>query len=332
MSDSKKLHKFLTLWVLTLLCAASCALGDVSQKRFDFKKPSAGKAAEEIAAPERPSPQNVETSSDVKTNSSYFFIGTDTMWEWLVSSQKNLREKISVQVSNLKGGKASSLGLFLFICFVYGVIHAVGPGHGKTIVAGYFLARRGKIPQGVCLGTSITLIHSASAVILLFILYAIAKATLFPVFESSRIHIEKASYALIALTGVILLIVSFREFSRQSETSEAAPPSASWKELLWLAFITGVVPCPAVALVVFFCLLNGLPGTALLGAGAIGVGMAVTNTSFGIGAILLRRGLDSGIQRVQRLNRYALYIHTLLSILCGVGLFVLGLFLFLNAR
>ncbi len=332
MSDSKKLHKFLTLWVLTLLCTASGVFGDVSQKRFDFKKPSAVKTVEGVAAPEASPLREVVPQSAVKTNSSYFFIGSDAMWEWLVSSQKTLREKISVQVSNLKEGKASSLGLFLLICFVYGIIHAIGPGHGKTIVAGYFLARRGKIPQGVCLGTSITLIHSASAVILLFILYAIAKATLFPIFEASRIHIEKASYALIVLTGIILLIVSFRDFSKQSENPESTPPNASWKELLWLAFITGVVPCPAVALVVFFCLLNGLPGTALLGAGTIGIGMAVTNTSFGIGAILLRRGLDSGIQRVQKLNRYALYIHTLLSVLCGVGLSVLGLFLFLNAR
>lgn len=329
MSAIRKLHRIPVAFWIAIFCAAISSFADVSQKRFDFKK--APVRTEAIAENPAPVVTPKEAPTEIKTSSSYFFIGSDAMWKWLVSSQKDLREKISAQVLALKGGRTQSVALFLLICFIYGLVHAIGPGHGKSIVAGYFLARRGKILQGIGLGTSITVIHTLSAVILLFILYAIAKTMLFPIFEASRIQIERGSYALIIFSGVLLIAISLREFFHSTPEKDA-PTDASWKELLWLAFITGIVPCPAVALVVFFCLLNDLPFLALLGAAAIGVGMSVTNTGFGLGAIFIRRGIDGGIRHVEKLERRAALIHVGLSLFCGLCIALLGVFLFLNAR
>lgn len=329
MFDLKKLNSFLPIFIACLFCTCQLAFADISQKKFDFKK-SATVKTESVKDSNTVKVPAVKANG-IKTSSSYFFIGSDAMWEWLVSSQKTLREKISVQAYNLKNGQSKSLGIFLFVCFIYGLIHAIGPGHGKTIVASYFIARKGKMWQGVGLGTSITVIHTLSAVILLFALYGIAKATLFPIFEASRINIEKASYALIVFTGFLLVAISIRETFKGHSEGESAK-AASWKELLWLAFITGIVPCPAVALVVFFCLLNDLPGLAICGAVAIGIGMAVTNTAFGIGAIFIRRGIDGSLAHVSKLQRYASYINTGISLLCGVCISMLGIFLFLNVR
>jgi ABC-type nickel/cobalt efflux system permease component RcnA len=91
----------------------------------------------------------------------------------------------------------------------------------------------------------------------------------------------------------------------------------------WL--ITGIVPCPAVALIVFFCLLNGLPGMALAGALVIGIGMAVTNIAFGFAAILLRRGFDAGIFRLGRFANFANYG---ISLVGGAFIVVMGIFLY----
>lgn len=329
MSGIRKLRRVPAVFLIAILCCAVASFADVSQKRFDFKKAPA--KTEAVVAEQSSQVALPKESAEIKTTSSYFFIGSDAMWKWLVSSQKNLREKISAQVLDLKGGRTQSVAFFLLICFIYGLVHAIGPGHGKSIVAGYFLARRGKILQGIGLGTSITVIHTLSAVILLFILYAIAKTMLFPIFEASRIQIERGSYALIVLSGVLLIAISLREFFHNSPEKDA-PTDASWKELLWLAFITGIVPCPAVALVVFFCLLNDLPILALLGAAAIGIGMSVTNTGFGLGAIFVRRGIDGGIRHVERLERRAALVHVGISLFCGICIALLGIFLFLNAR
>jgi ABC-type nickel/cobalt efflux system permease component RcnA len=52
----------------------------------------------------------------------------------------------------------------------------------KICRGGVFLARRGKWWHGVSLGFSITMIHTMSAVILLFVLFLLARAMVFSYF------------------------------------------------------------------------------------------------------------------------------------------------------
>jgi len=306
---------FILLFCLFFLC--TCAIADVVQKHFDFKTAppqKASQAATVLADTASVMPIVVSVSS-VKNNSNIFT--RSAFWLKLVDTQKILREKMANQIELMQSGNDATISLFLLICFVYGILHALGPGHGKTIVAGYFLARRGRFREGIVLGASITLIHTFSAVILLFVLYNLAQATVFPTFELSRAGIEKASYLLIIITGILLVAISIKGFLSTRKKEEKANLNASWKELLWIAFITGIVPCPAVALIVFFCLLNGLPGMALAGALVIGIGMAVTNISFGFAAILFRRGLDTGFFRLGYFANFANYGISLIG-----GLFV----------
>ena len=312
------------LLFLVIFCVS--AVADANYKKFDFKKSTKQTEAlqsDSIKVPEDP--------AEIKTSSTLFFVGSAETLQKLTDAQKILREKISAKIEKLKNGESGTLIPFLAICLLYGLLHALGPGHGKTIVVSYFLSRRGKFSQGIALGSLITTIHTLSAVILLFILYGIAKATLFPLFETSRVHIEKASYALVAITGVILILVSLREILRKQKTADSHL-TATWKELLWLAFITGIVPCPAVALIVFFCLLQGIPGIALLGSFFICIGMTLTNASFGLLAICTHRGLDKGIQRIHAFEKYASGIYFVLSIACGICIVLTGIALFLSAR
>jgi ABC-type nickel/cobalt efflux system permease component RcnA len=61
-----------------------------------------------------------------------------------------------------------------------------------------------------------------SAVLLLLILYAIFKATVFNAFETGRIGIERASYALIMLTGVLLVVLGIRDVIKSRKGCECA--------------------------------------------------------------------------------------------------------------
>ena len=226
------------------------------------------------------------------------------------------------------------------------MLHALGPGHGKSIVVGYFIARRGRWRQGVALGAGITVTHTMSAVILLLILYAIFKATVFNAFETGRIGIERASYALIMLTGVLLVVLAIRDVIKSRKGCECAaridaaqdgacaesgsgialPPIARWREILGVAAVTGIVPCPAVALIVLFCLLNSMVALSLLGAFVICVGMTITNVAFGIAAVAFRKGIDKGSAH----TRIATKIYTVATLAGGVIIFISGLLLFTN--
>lgn len=323
------------LLVLLIAVAASAA---VKKKRFDVGGGEAPAETEMVAPAEGASavPAAVPKKAVEKTRSFYTVIAEE---------QKVLREKLTAAISAMKNGDWDAIWKFLAICLVYGMLHALGPGHGKSIVVGYFIARRGRWRQGVALGAGITVTHTMSAVLLLLVLYAIFKATVFNAFETGRVGIERASYALIMLTGVLLVVLAIRDVfkshkgcgcSTRLESAEGAvaesgsgialPPIARWREILGVAAITGIVPCPAVALIVLFCLLNSMVALSLLGALVICIGMTITNVAFGIAAVAFRKGIDKGSAH----TRIATKIYTVATLAGGVIIFVSGLLLFTN--
>ena len=312
-----------SLVFLLVLILAFMANADVKKKRFDVGPAKAS----------APATASVETPAETQT--SFSFIAT------ISQAQKVLREKITTAISAMKSGEWGAIWKFLAICLVYGMLHALGPGHGKSIVVGYFIARRGRWRQGVALGAGITVTHTMSAVLLLLVLYAIFKATVFNAFETGRIGIERASYALIMLTGVLLVVLGIKDFITQRKqakiaaqdsavaepgTAKTLPPTARWREIIGVAAVTGIVPCPAVALIVLFCLLNSMVALSLLGALVICVGMTITNVAFGIAAVAFRKGIDKGSAH----TRIATKIYTVATLAGGVIIFVSGLLLFTN--
>ena len=334
------------IFVLIFLITA-VAFADVKKKRFDIDGASNAPAAEAVApvgdsstiesvAPTAPAVSKPE-GAESRSKSFYTVIA---------DAQKVLREKLTVAISAMKNGDWGAIWKFRAICLIYGMLHALGPGHGKSIVVGYFIARRGRWRQGVALGAGITVTHTMSAVLLLLVLYAIFKATVFNAFETGRIGIERASYALIMLTGVLLVVLGIRDFITQRKqtkiTAESAvaeyagearaaqngalPPVARWREIIGVAAVTGIVPCPAVALIVLFCLLNSMVALSLLGALVICIGMTITNVAFGIAAVAFRKGIDKGSAH----TRIATKIYTVATLAGGVIIFISGLLLFTN--
>ena len=329
------------LLVLLIAVAASAA---VKKKRFDVgggDAPAATEATVESVAPAEPIAAESAVVPEKKTEK------TRSIYTVIAEEQKVLREKLTAAISAMKSGDWDAVWKFLAICLVYGMLHALGPGHGKSIVVGYFIARRGRWRQGVALGAGITVTHTMSAVLLLLILYAIFKATVFSAFETGRIGIERASYALIMLTGVLLVVLAIRDVFKSHkgcgcdariESAEGVvvqdgksaesklPPIARWREILGVAAVTGIVPCPAVALIVLFCLLNSMVALSLLGALVICIGMTITNVAFGIAAVAFRKGIDKGSAH----THIATKIYTVATLAGGVIIFISGLLLFTN--
>ena len=58
-------------------------------------------------------------------------------------------------------------GLFaLGLALVAGAVHALGPGHGKSIMAAYLVGTEGRIRHAVAVGAAVSLMHTASVVAL----------------------------------------------------------------------------------------------------------------------------------------------------------------------
>ncbi len=330
-----------TLFVALLLLCAQFSFSAVTKKKFSMDGSTASAETVESIVPSEMVKSKAPSVSVVQDNQSVVSIHDSHIFcltENFADQQKKLRENIATKITAMKNGESGIIWTFLLICFLYGMLHALGPGHGKSIVVGYFLARKGKWKHGIALGAGITFTHTLSAVILLFVLYGILKAAVFPSFELGRQGIEKVSYGLVCFTGLLLIGIAIHDLVKllrnrrigeketgEKETSEVAvSKNTSWKELIGVAAATGIVPCPAVALIVLFCLLNSMVALALASAGAVCVGMTVTNMLFGIAAIALKTGIDKGAAKTGWL---AAYIHIVASFAGGTVVFLAGLFM-----
>ncbi|MGF1459292.1 MAG: DUF3299 domain-containing protein [Leptolyngbyaceae cyanobacterium] len=52
------------------------------------------------------------------------------------------------------------------IAFAYGVIHTLGPGHGKAVIVSYFVGEGGSLQRGLWMGVRIAVLHVLAAVVL----------------------------------------------------------------------------------------------------------------------------------------------------------------------
>jgi len=95
---------------------------------------------------------------------------------------------------------ASSFGL--------GALHALEPGHGKTVVGAYLIGSKGRVSDAVVLGLIVTLTHSGS-VILLGVLSTLAAAIFVP--ETVQKVLEVVSGLLVVGVGGWMLAVRVRQ-------------------------------------------------------------------------------------------------------------------------
>jgi len=98
--------------------------------------------------------------------------------------------------------------------FGLGALHALEPGHGKTVVGAYLVGSKGRVSDAVLLGLVVTLTHSGS-VILLAILSTVAAAYFVP--ATVQKVLEVVSGALVVGVGGWMLGVRIRQARRGDE-------------------------------------------------------------------------------------------------------------------
>jgi len=186
----------------------------------------------------------------------------------------------------------SALWLFLGLSFVYGVVHAVGPGHGKAVVCSYFLSNPGSLASGAIMGNAITFVHMGSAAVAVGAAYLIFSSGMGGFAEASR-TIQPASYGLLTLMGLFLVFKSVRDIRRGGLLAascdcgrENGPDDL--RSMLTVSFVTGLIPCPGAAVILAFAIGLNLFWTGVLALICMALGMGVTTTLFAWFAVTTR--------------------------------------------
>ncbi len=95
-------------------------------------------------------------------------------------------------------------------CFLYGVFHAVGPGHGKAVLAAYAAATRVRIRRVMLLAGLTALVQATVAVALVGTGFLIAGTGMRWISRKATDILEPASYAAIMLVGLWLVVGALR--------------------------------------------------------------------------------------------------------------------------
>lgn len=142
---------------------------------------------------------------------------------WIKAQQRTFYGKMSAALTSMKRGSAWSAALTLMaLSFVYGILHAAGPGHGKAVVSAWLLANERQLKRGVMISFLAALFQAITAVVLVSALLLTVNAAASTA-KSMAIALEATSYGLIALTGVWLIWQAVRPRFASAAAITAAP-------------------------------------------------------------------------------------------------------------
>ena len=280
------------------------------------------KKAEEEISPRQEDQRATKERSSPRLLQSFFSMLS--LW------QKKLRGHLTHVSRDIRENPWSrSFLLFLILSFVYGVIHALGPGHGKSIVFSYFLSRPGRYVHGVLMGNLITFIHVFSAVAIVLGFYLALKTTGLSSFEDARGILEKISYALLVVLGLFLIVYRVRELKRGTLTNlqEYKTAEADFRHLSFVALATGVVPCPGAALILLFTITLDILVPGLIAMVCIALGMGLTTTLFALFSIASRNTIFRVTVRRQKIF---ILSSVALSFLGAFAIIMIGSLLFFS--
>ncbi|MEP6741022.1 MAG: hypothetical protein ABJB61_00880, partial [bacterium] len=215
----------------------------------------------------------------------------------------------------------------LLVAVLLGGLHALSPGHGKTVVGAYLIGSRGTARHAAFLGLTVTITHTAGV-------FALGVATLlaseYVVPERLFPILSLLSGAIVVVMGATLLIRRLRAaFNRHSLAQEDhahvhgygehthgndhdhwgdptqqhshggvshshLPPGAAgspvtWRSLLALGISGGILPCPSALVVLLAAISLHRVGYGLLLVLAFSAGLAGVLTGVGLAFVYAGR-------------------------------------------
>ena len=214
----------------------------------------------------------------------------------------------------------------LLVAMFWGAAHALTPGHGKAIVAGYLVGSRGTPRHAVYLGLIVTATHTAGVFALGLVTLLLSR---FLVPEQLYPWLTVASGLLVVGVGLAVLAGRVRHARAHAHGHDHHHHDHHHDHdhgygrggLLGVGVAAGLLPCPSALVVLLGAIALHRVGLGLALILAFSVGLAATVTAVGLVAVLARRAF-SRLSLNGRLVRTLPAVSALVILAVGIGITV----------
>jgi nickel/cobalt exporter len=233
----------------------------------------------------------------------------------LVDLQHWLYGGMAAGLGDVSGGDLKAIFAAMTAAVLFGAIHALMPGHGKTVLVSYHLGQQARLREGLANGAILALTHVGLALVLVLAGFVVISRAF--AYGGRTPQFEIASGVLIAVIGGFLL---WRSLSRDHH--------AHPKDGTALAFVTGMIPCPLTTFIMSYALARGMLGAGLAVTAAMTVGMIATIGGIALGTTFAR---DRFMWLLERTDGWRHRLGTILEVGGSVMVLVFGLWMVLRS-
>ncbi|MGX2985308.1 nickel/cobalt transporter [Helicobacter sp. 23-1048] len=320
---------------------------DLSEDLEDFQKAKSSDLNSETMQnlPPHSSLQNIKDSSKA-------FLSA--LWQGIVALNAKMLSTIKSHIVGENAGEKSVFGILglMALSLLYGILHAVAPGHAKLLTSSYFLAHKGSYAKAFGFALRVGIVHIVSAFVLVGLGLFVLKIVVQSLANEANAIITQISSAIIIAVALILLVRKMRGKhahtcgcascqnhalnsnalhknnathshstlanalnAMQSICSNIEIDFAKWGIII----AAGIVPCPSMIVVLLLCFEVSF-FSAFLSALCIAIGMSSVVFVSAIFAHKVR--LSAKSEKISRALEY--------FALCGM--LCVGIFMFANAK
>lgn len=231
------------------------------------------------------------------------------LWLWQAWPQVVMRSalwqrEVNIQMSTLLKAVAENPtkagGTLLLFSFVYGVLHALGPGHGKVVITTWLATHPSKLKPAIGLTLASSLLQGLVAILLVVVVLSLLAL------PARQLHLsgywlEKGSYLLVGVLGLLLCwralkrlrqllqAPRFRAFTphhvhhdncgcghQHLPTQSQLQNGGDWRARLVIVLSMGMRPCSGAIMVLLFSKVIGVFAWGLASALAMAAGTSLT--------------------------------------------------------
>lgn len=265
---------------------------------------------------------------------------TTPFLDYLSHQLTTIKKDLENTLKDIKENNSVSAYFWLLLfSFLYGVVHAIGPGHGKSLVSSYFISENKSYFKAFSIASFIGVVHTFSAFILtLVVFYSVGF-----IFNSTIANVEQISTKISAVIIIsIALYLLYKKLSKKNtkftfkpntqqsfikvqtntplHTSNISCGCGACKTTstdLGVILAAGIIPCPGTVTIFIFTLSLGIFFVGFLSAVFMSLGMSLVIFITAIISVKLRKSTSKNHTIVKFLE-----YGSLIFILClGIILF-----------